>query len=124
MKGKSKLSTLVLIALLSVFTLLSSCTQEEEISIEDQLLELIETSSLDHNVLILNGIRNNQLIYDIKDGFDYGFVSRSTGVEVCRGNGYVFTRCIKQAMDGGLCLVTYAHGGEYVAEEIECPFNQ
>jgi hypothetical protein len=120
MKGKVKYFILCAIVAL----LVDSCTDDSDefISIEEQLLELVETSSLDKNVLILNGIQNDQINYSIKDGFEYAFSGKApAGEEICRGTGFSFGRCLRNALDSGLCLLTYRDGDEYVAEEIDCP---
>jgi len=128
MKGKSKLSVILVFACLSIFITLKSCTanDQDQLSIEGQLLTLLEDSSLDKNVLIINGIdENGQIIYEVKDGFEFAFEqTRVPGDEICHGSGYSYARCVRTAMDNGMCLFTYSQGGEYVAEEAECPPNR
>jgi hypothetical protein len=120
MQGKLRYFILSAIIAFSI----NSCTPESEdpISIEEQLLELVENSSLDKNVLLLNGIQNNKIDYSIKDGFEFAFSGKApAGEEICRGTGFSFGRCLRNALDSGLCLLTYRDGDEYVAEEMDCP---
>ena len=43
------------------------------------------------------------------------------GDEICRGTGVALGRCLRNAMEAGICVLTYRDGDEYVAEQIECP---
>lgn len=111
----------LLCSLIVLFLFSCSTESDKTNSIEDQILELIERSSLDVNVLILNGIHNDEIVHSIEDGFEYAFSNKSPGDEICRGTGYSYARCVKDAMESGLCLMTYQDGNEFVAIELECP---
>ncbi|MFY0630629.1 MAG: hypothetical protein JXR05_09625 [Flavobacteriaceae bacterium] len=102
---------------------LVSCSNEsiKPESIENRILELLENSSLDRNVLIITKITDDEIEYVIKDGFEYGFTNKAIGDEICRGQGLSYARCLNNAWEAGLCLLTYKDGDDFVAEEAECP---
>jgi len=131
MKNLLKISTVFLFALLAF-----SCSNDnqEEVSIENELLNLFEKSSLDDNVIIINSINNTTINYKVQDGWENAWSENNQkmvqhvdeffaepGDELCRGGGISFARCVKKAVDSGTCVKVYReNGGDYVAEEISC----
>ena len=129
MKNLIKLTAIIL---LTVFSFSCIEDSEEQTSIENNLLELFEKSSLDKNVLIINGFSNDNIEFKVNDGWETAWtendniskrdlsLSDAPGDELCRGDGLSFARCVKKAVDSGKCVKVYAEGGKYVAEEISC----
>ncbi len=121
-----------MIAALLIVLVNFSCEKEEiksEITFEDQFLRVLADNNASENVILFTGYENNELQYEIVDGFNNAWNSSEgqrvgffddPGDEVCRGTGYAYAKCAKKALDDGKCLKAYKDGDEYVAEEIEC----
>jgi len=105
---------------------------KEELSATKQIMQLVEKSSLDKNVLVIRGINDSEIDYTIHDGWLAGWAEKEAkdanyheslaepGDEVCKGGGYSFARCVQENIDEGKCLKLYEVDGDYVAEEISC----
>ncbi|XLS28922.1 hypothetical protein ACJD0Z_17210 [Flavobacteriaceae bacterium M23B6Z8] len=96
-------------------------TSSEEVSnqIEKQIQQAIAKLNRD-NALSFQ-IENESLTTEFGDGFIWGWVYyREPGDEDCRGSGYSFVKCVKNAIDSGLTLMVYqdAQTGDYVATEM------
>jgi hypothetical protein len=120
-----------LFALLLIVFVQFSCEKEVElqsqITFEEQFLNVLDENNSHENVIIFSGYTNNQLQYQVVDGFEYAWSGSENnrlfdapGDELCRGTGLAYAKCAKKALDDGKCLKAYKDGDEYVAEEIVC----
>ncbi len=117
-----------ILVLVSVFMVNCSNNESELSNIENKVLQLIEESNLENNALFIYEINNNDIIHEIKDGFEVGWsetetVAKSSSKELCRGGGVSFAKCVKNAVDSGSCVLIYKDGGDYVAVKTTCPFT-
>ncbi len=115
---------LLLIATLSI----TSCdfhTENIDRGMDQKLLDLFVSSSLDQNVVKIYDINEFQIIHEVQDGWENGWSENrtmhlDTGDELCRGGGLSFARCVRDAVDEGKCVKVYKDGDEYVGEEMSC----
>lgn len=105
-----------------------SPTQQE---LDQELLKLLASSSLDENVVKIYGIDQSQIIHEVQDGWENAWAEEKKngmkkdnyldpGDELCRGGGISFARCVRNAVDDGKCVKVYKDEDEYVGEEIAC----
>ncbi|MCK8481715.1 hypothetical protein [Psychroserpens algicola] len=116
------------ITYLILFTaIISNCTNNEtqELNEERQLLQLIEKSDLNNLALFVYELKNDNINYELKDGWEVGWsdeiLYHGKVEEVCRGSGLSFAKCVKKAVDSGKCVIISADGSEYVATLTKCP---
>lgn len=90
------------------------------------ILNAIENSSLDKNVMIISGVNDSAINYTIRDGWESAWDDTNhlkvmePGDEVYKGTGYGFASRVKDQVDSGKCVKVYKDGKEYVAEGIFC----
>ena len=113
----------------ALFLLLLGCdmhSKQDEAAEAQQVMQLIEESSLDKNLLVIKGISDSEIDYSIYDGWLVGWAENDAsyyqslavpGDERCRGNGKSFARCVQLNLEQGTFLKLYEDGGDYVAEE-------
>ncbi|GEM_PF-1354544 len=125
-------SLVVLTLLLGITACDLQKNKNDKDSVDEKLLQLINNSSLDKNLLVITGITDdNEIDYQIYDGWEATWAEKGEdsnylaslgepGEEVCRGGGVSFARCVQDQLDEGKCLKLYEEDGDYVAEETMC----
>ncbi len=120
MKKRIKIMLLLVLSLS-----LTYCSKENDNAIQNdasKILNLIEKSDLDNNVLFIYNIDNTKITYQLRDGWEIGWESDKylKGNELCRGSGVSFARCVKREVDSGKCVTIRKEGDEYVATQAKC----